>query len=277
MIRARALLGRRPMRAVISRDVGAGSRLSAGLVALSVALAFFAVAVASVPARSEDGAKTPSILILNSWFPEQPWQAAVEKGIRDGLHEVGLQAQIYVEYLDAGRFSWKRVEDAHRGLFDAKFSSVPLDLVISESLAAGRFLALNPDLFPGAKRLYLRAGSVAPAGASRVDYNANVEQAFAEMLRVADPRHIFVVADTTGAIGKTRVGGAEAAVARLKPDAGGEYLVDLPLGYADGQRYRGRTPAVRRSGRADRGGAHQRHHAWRGAGIDRPDQHAVHL
>ncbi|WP_323797308.1 HAMP domain-containing sensor histidine kinase [Nisaea sp.] len=229
MISACALIGRRWLRAVLSRGDGAGSRLSTGFVVLSAALAFFAVAMASAPARSEDGAKTPSILILNSWFPEQPWQAAVERGIRDGLHEAGLQAQIYVEYLDAGRFSWKRVEDAHRRLFDAKFSSVPLDLVISESLAAGRFLALNPDLFPGAARLYLRAGSVAPAGASRVDYNANVEQAFAEMLRVADPRHIFIVADTTGAIGKTRIGGAEAAVERLKPDAGVEYLVDLPM------------------------------------------------
>ncbi|WP_051285134.1 sensor histidine kinase [Nisaea denitrificans] len=229
MTRARALVDRRPLRAVPAREFGKGSLLSLRLVALSAILAFFAIAVSSVPSRGEDGAITPSILILHSWFPEQPWQAAVEKGIRDGLHEAGLKAQVYVEYLDAGRFPEKQIEDAHRRLFDAKFSSVPLDLVISESLPAGRFLALNPDLFPGAARLYLRAGSMAPADASRVDYNANVEQAFAEMLRVADPRHIFIVADTTGPIGKTRVGGAEAAVARLKPDADVEYLVDLPM------------------------------------------------
>ncbi|WP_193172849.1 sensor histidine kinase [Nisaea nitritireducens] len=229
MTRARALVDRRPLRTVPAREFAEGSRLSVRLVALSAILAFFAIAVNSVPSRGEDGAITPSILILNSWFPEQPWQAAVEKGIRDGLHEAGLKAQVYVEYLDAGRFPEKQVEDAHRKLFDIKFSGASLDLVISESLPAGRFLALNPDLFPGAARLYLRAGSVAPADASRVDYNANVEQAFAEMLRVADPRHIFVVADTTGAIGKTRVGAAEAAVARLEPDADVEYLVDLSM------------------------------------------------
>lgn len=229
MIKARTLVGCRLLRVVSSWGFGAQNRFSAGLIALSAALTFFAVTLAPVPSHSKDAAKTPSILILNSWFPEQPWQAALERGIRDGLHEAGLQTQVYVEYLDAGRFSEKRVEDAHRRLFDSKFSGVSLDLVISESLPAGRFLALNPDLFPGAARLYLRAGSFAPAEASRIDYNVNVEQAFAEMLRVADPRHIFVVADAIEDTGKTRVSAVEAAVARLKPDAGVEYLVDLPL------------------------------------------------
>ncbi|MEQ8333755.1 HAMP domain-containing sensor histidine kinase [Nisaea sp.] len=228
MTRARTQVDCRPMRAVPSRGFPAGGRLSVRLLALSAVLVFTIVALHSVPSRSDE-ARTPSILILNSWFPDQPWQTAVEKGIRDELREAGQAAEFFVEYLDAGRFSEKRFTDGHRQFFETKYSGVSLNLVLSESLPAGRFLALNPDLFPGAARLYIRAGSVAPADASRIDYNANVEKAFAEMLQVADPRHIFVVGDATEVSGKTRIGAVQAAIANLKPDAKVEYLLDLPL------------------------------------------------
>jgi len=195
---------------------------------LAAALAFFCLALAPTSSRGED-ATAPRILLLNSWHPEQPWQAALERGIRDGLREADQNARIYVEYLDAARFTEDRIEAAHSAFFDAKYSETALDLVISEGLPAGRFLVLNPDLFAGAERLYLRAGSVAPADASQIDFNVNVELAVAEMLRVADPRHVIVVADMTQASGETRVAAAKAAVARLQPHATVEYLLDLPL------------------------------------------------
>ena len=171
--------------------------------------------------------KPLNVLILNSWHPAMPWQTAVERGLRKRLAQGGTKAKIYVEYLDAGNFSGERLAEINHDYLSEKYKDRPLDLIVAESGPAATFLQAHPGLLPDVERFFINPGPIVGQSVQAV---VDTQQAVDEMLRLAEPRNVFVIADTSSVTGKNRVAATKAALEKADRPIQVEYLLDLPMG-----------------------------------------------
>jgi signal transduction histidine kinase len=190
-------------------------------------------AFAALP-RAADAAERPAplnVLVLSSWFQDLPWQRAFDAGLQDGLEESGRPYNLYVEFLDAGRFPEEQQRDALAAFLRGKYRGKGIDVVIAESIPAVRFLIDNPDLFGGVRRLYIQTGAkldkvkASQTIISDVDYEAAV----AEMVRLARPKHIYVIGDTNNKSAEHRLKTFKAALDAKAAGIDAEFLSDLAM------------------------------------------------
>ncbi|ADK81233.1 sensor histidine kinase [Sediminispirochaeta smaragdinae] len=86
------------------------------------------------------------VLVLHSYHSELPWT----KGFDEGLHDAQAQypeLQYYTEYLDASRVGDSLSHQQWAEYLRAKYHSVKIDAIISESGPAANILYSYPELF----------------------------------------------------------------------------------------------------------------------------------
>jgi hypothetical protein len=199
------------------------------------ALALLLAAVQSGPAGAQP-ARAANILMLNSWHSGLPWHDEFERGIKAGLKKADIQAQIYVESLDVGRLPQAEVTRLFERYLAEKYAATRIDIVLAESLPARLFLYAHPELFPGASRIYAGT-SAGPAtgvtgikdGALSISLEADFAGAVSEMVRVAQPRRIVVVGDTSDGPGRGRLEAFRAALSARHPALPLSELINLPM------------------------------------------------
>ncbi|GAB6040291.1 ATP-binding protein [Endothiovibrio diazotrophicus] len=220
----------------MARPAGGPSRhRRSGLVPLVGVLLALLFAIGAPPATAEPPAAAPlRILLLNSWHKEMPWQIAFEQGLRDELRHQPRPFELYAEYLDAGRFPERPQQEALVRFLREKYRDIPVDAVIAESGAATTLLGEHPALLPDSRRILLRSGDDAPTEphdtvGTLLPVVDDFSGAIGEMLRLAAPRHLYVIADTHEPSGRRRLAGFRAQWGPLSPGITTEYLTDLPL------------------------------------------------
>ena len=192
--------------------------------------------LAPLPAHADQESQPPlNILLLNSWFKDMPWQVAFETGLKRGLSQSGLKLKVFAEYLDAGRFSKKEQQEAFANYLKEKYANQKIDFVIAESIPATSFLSRHNTLATGAKRLFVQVGAASKAqnpedaNEQHIILEQDYSGAIAEMLLVASPQKVYVVADTTSPAGQLRLKSFKSAWAAQNHNGEPVYILDMPM------------------------------------------------
>jgi two-component system cell cycle response regulator len=88
------------------------------------------------------------------------WQRKLALGISQEVAggQGGAGPELFEERLDAVRTGEREAHGAMAPYLRAKYAQVGIDAVVAENYQACRFLAEHPDLFPGARRVYVNHG-----------------------------------------------------------------------------------------------------------------------
>ncbi len=198
----------------------------------NLGLSMIVCLLVSVPPPSALAAPAPAVnvLFLSSWFRDLPWQQAVERGLTREITAQQLPVNLYVEYIDGGRFPLSDTAENLYQLFKAKYGNIRLDLVISEGIPAAMMMQKSAALFPDARKLIIQ-NSVPRTHDDdqrlwRMTLQQNYAQAIAAMIKVCDPERIAVVADIANAYGRKRLANFKQGLATV--DLG------LPVTYLTG-------------------------------------------
>lgn len=170
-------------------------------------------------ASAQESAKPLRVLVINSWDQNLPWSREFMAGFESAQEASGQPAQLYVEYLDSGRFSSGRDIEEFLSFLEAKYGTAGLDYVVAESLPAVTALDSDPGFLPGVDRIAVASGGAQATTADATvpviaDYGASVE----ELVRLQDPSLLVVVADTKSPGGQQRLDGFTAALESSAPD-----------------------------------------------------------
>ena len=82
-----------------------------------------------------------SVLIINSWSEQLPWQQSVERGFLQAM-DAEPNTIVYTEHLDAERFPTEDYQDVFATYLTQKYKSIELESVVAESLPAVEFISL---------------------------------------------------------------------------------------------------------------------------------------
>ncbi|UCF44018.1 MAG: PAS domain S-box protein [Planctomycetota bacterium] len=103
-------------------------------------------------AETDDGLK---VLVLNSYHPGYDWSDRIMDAIQAEFDKTGLHIDLYIEYMDARRYSYDEAFSYSKELCSAKYHDVQFDVVICSDEAAFYFFLQDHDLvFPGAPMVF---------------------------------------------------------------------------------------------------------------------------
>jgi len=141
---------------------------------LFVTQAILILFLTSIYAQNLQAAEpTKNVLILYSYDADLPWQRNVRLGLRERAAQLHIDEkfQLFEENLDAIRLRPGPGEATWVNYLRDKYHAIKLDMVISESVPAGKFLYHHRDLFPKAKYYLVQPG----ASMVSKDYDSVVE------------------------------------------------------------------------------------------------------
>jgi len=90
-------------------------------------------------------AEKNNILILNSYHKGLQWTDKIVEGITAGLEEYASNSEVFIEYLDSKRFSDSIYYSYIIKLYQKKYTSIDLDVIISSDDDAFKFLLTYRD------------------------------------------------------------------------------------------------------------------------------------
>ena len=183
-------------------------------------------------AELEQRPSTPlNVLLVGSWFPDMPLHKTFRDGLSAGLDAAGVRHRLFVESLDASRFPVARQRGLMLHTLREKYRDFPLAAVVAESVPAVSLMRSYPDLLPGVPRVLFQTGGEAddiPPG-DVVLADANFERSLEEIIRLVAPNTIYLVNETITQRGRRRTEQFNAAVERVLPDRGVEFLSNLSM------------------------------------------------
>jgi signal transduction histidine kinase/ActR/RegA family two-component response regulator len=171
---------------------------------LSQAIGFVAVLVLAVGFTFQDAraAESRNLLVITSWDQHHPWTTGFVSRLVEINSERGRPLQLYVEHLDSSRAADNWTED-FSSFLNRKYRDIPIDIVVSESIPAKRFLEQATDLLPQAQRVFVASGDGDRNAASanptslQVPVNARYDESLEAALNIFDAKAIAVIVDTT--------------------------------------------------------------------------------
>ncbi|WP_083634729.1 ABC transporter substrate binding protein [Desulfovibrio sp. DV] len=104
----------------------------------------------------------PAVLLLASYHHGDPWSQGEINGFMEGLAPVG--ARVFVEHLDARRFSETADQSQFAAYLGTKYRNVPLAVLVAcDDAALDFWLRLRPTLFPGLPLVFCGINDFTPA------------------------------------------------------------------------------------------------------------------
>lgn len=175
--------------------------------------------------------------MLHFWHKEMPWNIFFSQGFHQGMAPCPRPYHIYEEFMDTSRFPGEGQKDHLYRFLSAKYAAKPIDIVVTESDAAAAFFHSHPTLFPNARHIAFQTVQDAPSDASRVqgsrDWTVQIvtdfRGAIEEMIRVAEPESIYVIADTDRQSQETRLKSFQQAQAEVGQGIETHYLLNVPM------------------------------------------------
>ena len=189
------------------------------------------LATGVVPADQEP--RTSNILVINSFHADLPWQKGFDQGIRQGASKSGNVLRVYMEYLDAARFPLDSKYFAD--YLTSKYRGIDIDYLITESGPAAEFLEENSWLFSKAPRLFVNIEEKIALRNMRqlkdeaISLSEDYQTSIHEMVRLTNPKKLFVIADTTTDSRKRRLLTFQDALARTGLSLETKYLLNYSV------------------------------------------------
>lgn len=149
------------------------------------------------------------VLVIDSFHIDQPWDKTFDEGFIDGFQGNPTPVTIYREYLDAGRIPPSSNLNFPKHL-ETRYSGLDLDVIVAESIPAVNFLQKHPELLKGTRRLLVPSGGdnskIEEIGPELLlSIGNDYGKSFQEMLRLADPKQVYVIVDTLSPGGQKRL------------------------------------------------------------------------
>ena len=118
------------------------------------AVAFLLVLIGGGAGGAEPGRRAPTVskavLVLTSERSDLPAVASFQRGLREKLSDPDGKIELFVEYLDFGRFPERTHEAAFVRYLRERYSGRRIDAIVPSSEAALQFLLAHREaLFPG--------------------------------------------------------------------------------------------------------------------------------
>ncbi|MBT3145020.1 GGDEF domain-containing protein [Neptunomonas phycophila] len=173
-----------------------------------------------------------SILIINSWSEQLPWQQSIERGFLQAM-DAEPNTIVYTEHLDAERFPTEDYQDVFAAYLTQKYKSIELESVVAESLPAVEFLMKNQSLFTNIHRFYFpdsdKVTATLSSDESLIPIFEDYLGSFNEMLRIYNPDNIYVVADSLSYSGRNQLQRFKEALPTSLLNDSITFLVDKPM------------------------------------------------
>ena len=185
------------------------------------------------------GEKSLKILLIHSGHATNPWQIAVERGMRDTLSASNSDLQIYSEQLDGERFSSEKNRNAFAHFIQQKYSESNITFLVTEGIGAAQFVEKRELLFPLAKRLYINPGQQVSSliGKSQkqsayIPVNQDYFNSLLHALKIYPPNKLVIVGESITFGGIKRIDAIKKAIKALEfkgIQLEVVYLVNLPI------------------------------------------------
>ncbi|MDP2524405.1 GGDEF domain-containing protein [Neptunomonas phycophila] len=173
-----------------------------------------------------------SILIINSWSEQLPWQQSIERGFLQAM-DAEPNTIVYTEHLDAERFPTEDYQDVFAAYLTQKYKSIELESVVAESLPAVEFLMKNQSLFTNIHRFYFpdsdKVTATLSSDESLIPIFEDYLGSFNEMLRIYNPDNIYIVADSLSYSGRNQLQRFKEALPTSLLNDSITFLVDKPM------------------------------------------------
>lgn len=121
--------------------------------------------------------KDETVLLLNSYHPQYPWTKALTDAISETLEGRVKSEHLHIDYLD-GRFMLDDTayRETLKGIIEAKYSKIDLDVIIASDDYAVNFLLEEGDkIFPQVPVVYVGVNFLSTELANRDNYAGIVE------------------------------------------------------------------------------------------------------
>ncbi|WP_292294717.1 HWE histidine kinase domain-containing protein [Marivita sp.] len=193
---------------------------------------FFIVSVAvSASAQPDDRLR---VLLLQSFSSDLPYSENFLRGLTGVLDVAGRPYDLYIENLDAARFSGDSQRAISTRYLSGRYADAPVDIVIANARPAGNLLAGAPELLPDARRIFVNgpmseARDQVPHDSLLLSANFAFDRALSEVMRLSNPRELHVVIGGTSPAAATRLDRFRDAVAGLDVEIPVIYLTDFTL------------------------------------------------
>ncbi len=87
------------------------------------------------------------VLYINSYHPGYEWSDAIQAGVQEVFSRSGLETELTIEYLDAGRFDFVRLQAAQVRLISAKYRDYQPDIILTSDNYAFNFIKEYREVF----------------------------------------------------------------------------------------------------------------------------------
>lgn len=194
-------------------------------------IVFVAVIALCSPVSAGASSRT-NVLFVFSWHQGMPWQAEIERGFKEHLKNDALNANLFFEYMDAGRFMSVHHPDIFEKYLSEKYKDHRMDYVIFESGPANKLFYYYPDLFENSKKYIVNPdpihGGLHNDGSTVIPVTADYEKTVQHLLAVSKGKTIYLVAGATEA-GKERVQKTTEITLASAPQKRVVPLIGLPM------------------------------------------------
>ncbi|MEA3642571.1 MAG: GGDEF domain-containing protein [Lamprobacter sp.] len=166
-----------------------------------------------------------------------PWTVLFSRGLHQGLVAFPDPYHLYEEFMDTSRFPGSAHQDQLARFLSGKYAGKTIAIVVTESDAAAAFFHSHPRLFPEARHIAFQTVRDVPSSPSHnpasqvesVQILTDFRGAIADMIRVADPRSVYVIADTDDHSQEKRLWSFQQAMAEVGQGIEAHYLLDVPM------------------------------------------------
>ena len=152
------------------------------------------------PAHAKSAEKL-NILIIFSWHKDLPWQMEIEKGFNTHYKEIPSKPNLFIEYMDAGRFKGQNQIEIFKTYLHEKYADYAIDSVIFDGPTAARLLVSYPELFKDSKKAALTPGALDDALSSvkstLIPVNTDYQRSVNALLKISQGKTIYLVGGTT--------------------------------------------------------------------------------
>ena len=174
-----------------------------------------------------------NVLVISSFSKDIPAQVAFEKGLKESLAPASDSGNLFFEFMDVPRLGSANLHKVFAAYLAAKYADTRLDFVIGWASDAINFIHAQPQLFPGARRIFFE-----PQATPKLNLRANEEvigvkndlhASLQEVLRQENPRHIVIIGTTENTSAQSRLTTFKTLLSDLAPGIKTEYLLDQKL------------------------------------------------
>ena len=201
------------------------------------ALILLSTSGSAPPAAEPAGPSAKTVLIVYSFHESMPWQERFREGLTSRLINYHGSLELFEEYMDSARFPTPEQANAFYLHLISKYENRKLDILITESGAASSLIYKNPELFPGAIRMYvnpqegvLKKLNEKP-GAAFIAVEEDIIGAFDAMLEVTKTKYVTVVGETITPQVRQRVDLLQARRPSGRNGVKVEYLLNMPMDF----------------------------------------------